>query len=136
MRGIRTIARMRAVGLAAEQRRFRAVPPRMSAHDPWLAGRGCHHVKSVQAVLVGVPRWNARARARAGGLFSCSAASDGRLVLVLCELHEQLLSVFTPPPGIFPVPHWAAITDREDRLTMEDGVPRRDFWGTVSSLPS
>jgi len=45
---------------------------------------------------------------------------------------EQLLSVFTPPPGIFPVPHWAAITDREDRLTMEDGVPRRDFWGTVS----
>ena len=49
----------------------------------------------------------------------------------------QLLSTFTPPPGIFPVPHWAAITDREDRLTMEDGVPRRDFWGTVSSsLPS
>lgn len=30
------------------------------------------------------------------------------------------------------MPHWAAITDREDRLTMEDGVPRRDFWGTVS----
>ena len=50
-----------------------------------------------------------------------------------CVLCEQLLSVFTPPPGIFPVPHWAAITDREDRLTMEDGVPRRDFWGTVSS---
>lgn len=23
----------------------------------------------------------------------------------------------------------AAVTDREDRLTMEDGVNRRDFWG-------
>eukprot|EP00960_Hanusia_phi_P009379 271530-Hanusia_phi.AAC.1 len=49
---------------------------------------------------------------------------------------SQLLSVFTPPPGIFPVPHWAAITDREDRLTMEDGVPRRDFWGTVRPQPA
>ena len=47
----------------------------------------------------------------------------------------HLLSVFTPPPGIFPVPHWAAITDREDRLTMEDGVPRRDFWGTYWDPP-
>jgi hypothetical protein len=51
---------------------------------------------------------------------------------MMCLFVWQLLSVFTPPPGIFPVPHWAAITDREDRLTMEDGVPRRDFWGTVS----
>merc|ERR1719174_3418856 len=41
----------------------------------------------------------------------------------------QLLSVFTPPPGIFPVPHWAAITDREDRLTMEDGVPHGQSIG-------
>jgi len=26
----------------------------------------------------------------------------------------------------------AAVTDREDRLTMEDGVNRRDFWGVSS----
>jgi hypothetical protein len=28
----------------------------------------------------------------------------------------------------------AAVTDREDRLTMEDGVPRRDFWGVSSAV--
>jgi hypothetical protein len=80
----------------------------------------------------------ARARERDiegwGSFLSC-AQSDGGLGWDVCSVREQLLSVFTPPPGIFPVPHWAAITDREDRLTMEDGVPRRDFWGTVSSLP-
>jgi hypothetical protein len=28
----------------------------------------------------------------------------------------------------------AAVTDREDRLTMEDGVPRRDFWGVSGAV--
>ncbi len=26
----------------------------------------------------------------------------------------------------------SAVTDREDRMTVEDGLNRRDFWGTVS----
>jgi len=29
----------------------------------------------------------------------------------------------------------AAITDRDDRLTAEDGMPRRDFWGTYWDPP-
>mmetsp|Transcript_16856 Transcript_16856/g.35622 ORF Transcript_16856/g.35622 Transcript_16856/m.35622 type:complete len:84 (-) Transcript_16856:385-636(-) len=45
---------------------------------------------------------------------------------------SQLLSAFVPPEGVFPVPHWSAVTDREDRMTVEDGLNRRDFWGTVS----
>ena len=44
-------------------------------------------------------------------------------------------SAFAPPEGIFPVPHWAAITDREDRMTVEDGLNRRDFWGTYWDPP-
>jgi hypothetical protein len=28
----------------------------------------------------------------------------------------------------------SAVTDREDRMTVEDGLNRRDFWGTVSSF--
>ena len=35
-------------------------------------------------------------------------------------------AAFAPPEGIFPVPHWSAVTDRE-----EDGLNRSDFWGTT-----
>ena len=105
-------------------------PAVMSAASPEpLSVHGNSTINSSRALRGLLRERRGRASGRAAGRGEKAPADRG-----LC--FAQLLSVFTPPPGIFPVPHWAAITDREDRLTMEDGVPRRDFWGTVSSLSS
>ena len=53
------------------------------------------------------------------------ASSPFRTGYVVCDLNLLLLDLIKQFLQ-------SAVTDREDRMTVEDGLNRRDFWGTVS----